>query len=463
VRLAIVCALAVVGCAETAAPQTSDLDQGVTVCGTGPTVKGMDVSVYQGNINWTQAKADGIQYAIIRVSDGLNSPDSKFDQNWSGSRAAGVIHGAYQFFEPGQDPIAQADMLLAKIGGVLKSDDLPPMIDVEVTGGLAPAQVAAKVKQWIAHVKAKVGRDPIVYTGYYFWRDSVGGANVLPSVLFHAQYTTAACPNIADPWTTWAFWQYSSSGAVAGISGNVDMDRWNGTLAQLKAFLGPPGTCGDNTCDAGESKISCPEDCGPCATIDATSGGTIDNDGACFEEGGPLDYMRDVSTAGNDGNLIWTHTTDDTTEANYGQWNLFLAAAGHYKVEVYTAATFAQSKKAKYIVHGAAETSALLDQSAADGWQTLGEFDFAAGGHQWIHLADNTGEPTADNIQLVFDAVRLTPTGTTDGSGTDPGSGSGDGSDAMGKEHSGCNAGGQGSIGIALALIGLVRRRRRSP
>ena len=201
-RLAIVCALAVVGCAETAAPQLSDVDQSTTVCGTGPTVKGMDVSVYQGNINWAQAKADGIKYAIIRVSDGLNSPDSKFDANWSGSRAAGVIHGAYQFFEPAQDPIAQADMLLAKIGGALKPDDLPPTIDVEVTGGLAPAQVAANVKKWIAHVKAKVGRDPIVYTGMYFWRDSVGGANVLPSALFHAQYTTAACPNIADPWPT---------------------------------------------------------------------------------------------------------------------------------------------------------------------------------------------------------------------------------------------------------------------
>jgi len=429
------------------------------VCGTGPTVKGMDVSVYQGTINWAQAKADGIQYAIIRVSDGLNSPDSKFDANWSGSRAAGVIHGAYQFFEPGQDPIAQADMLLAKIGGKLKPDDLPPMIDVEVTGGLGPSQVAAKVKQWIAHVKAKVGRDPIVYTGMYFWRDSVGGANVLPSVLFHAQYTTAACPNIADPWPTWAFWQYTSSGSVAGISGNVDVDRWNGTLAQLKAFLGPPGTCGDNTCDAGESKISCPEDCGPCATIDAT-GGTVDNGGACFEEGGPLDYMRDVSTDGNDGNLIWTHTTDDATEANYGQWNLFLAAAGHYKVEVYTAAAFAQSKQAKYIVHGASEASAVLDQSAADGWQTLGEFDFAAGGHQWIHLADNTGAPPANNIQLVFDAVRLTPAGSGDGTGSDPTGDGSDGGAAMGSDHSGCNAGGTGGLGVALALLGLVRRRR---
>jgi lysozyme len=450
VRIAIAFALAVFGCAETAAPspELSDLDQSVTACGTGPTVKGMDVSYYQGTIDWAKVKADGVQYAIIRVSDGLNTPDTKFDSYWAGSRAAGVLHGAYQFFEPSQDPIAQADMLLAKIG-TLKPDDLPPTIDVEVTGGLTPAQVGAKVKQWIAHVKAAVGRDPIVYTGMYFWRDSVGGANVLPSVLFHAQYTSAACPDIAAPWTTWHFWQYTSTGTVNGISGGVDIDRWNGTMAELQAFLGN-GTAAP-----------------PCGTIDAT-GGVIDDGDACFEEGGPLNYMRHVSTAGDEGDLIWTHTTSDATEANYGQWNLNFAAAGHYKVEVYTAAAFAQSKQAKYIVHtGASETTATIDQSAADGWQTLGDYDFKAGADQWIHLSDNTGEPVANNTQLVFDAVRLTPAdagGTGSGSdGTGDGSNGGTGSDGstMGSDHSGCNAGGSSGLGIALALVGLVLRPRK--
>jgi GH25 family lysozyme M1 (1,4-beta-N-acetylmuramidase) len=445
VRIAIVLALAVFGCAETAAPtpELSDLDQSVTACGTGPTVKGMDVSYYQGTIDWAKVKADGIQYAIIRVSDGLNTPDTKFDTYWAGSRAAGVLHGAYQFFEPSQDPIAQADMLLAKIG-TLKPDDLPPTIDVEVTGGLTPTQVGAKVKQWIAHVKAAVGRDPIVYTGMYFWRDNVGGANVLPSPLFHAQYTSAACPDIAAPWTTWHFWQYTSSGTVNGISGSVDIDRWNGTMAQLQAFLGNGNAA-------------------PCGTIDAT-GGVIDDGDACFEEGGPLDSMRHVTTAGDDGDLIWTHTTEDATEANYGQWNLNFAAAGKYNVEVYTAAAFAQSTKAKYVVHGVADASVVIDQTASDGWQTLGDFDFKAGGDQWIHLSDNTGEPLAGNTQLVFDAVRLTPADASDGSGSGS-DGTGDGGDggdgsAMGTDHSGCNAGGSSGLGIALALVGLVRRRR---
>lgn len=450
--------LAVTACVDQPSQQAADLEtdteiQAATVCGSGPTVKGIDVSVFQGTIDWAKVKADGVVYAMIRVSDGLNTPDTRFAANWSGSRAAGVYHGAYQFFEPSQDPIAQADLLLSKMGE-FKADDLPPMLDVEVTGGQSAATIAANAKKWLAHVKAKTGRDPILYTGFYFWRDSVGGANVLPSPLFHAQYTTAACPNIPAPWTDWAFWQYTSSGSVNGISGNVDTDRWNGTKAQLQAFLGPPGTCGDGTCGSGESQWSCPEDCGPCDTVSA-DGGELDESGACFESGGPADYMRRVSTAGEDDTLQWTRTTSDATEYNYGTWYPYFAAAGSYKVEVYTSAAFAQSKKARYIIHTATgDQDATIDQTAVDGWQSLGTFDFAAGGHQTIHLGDNTGEDAAGMTQLVFDAVRFTPaSGANEGSNFD-----GPGADP---QHSGCNAG-SGSAGglFAFGLLALLKRRK---
>ncbi len=460
-RSLVISALVLIGCADsTTAPQEyADLDQSVTVCATGGTIKGIDVSVFQGTIDWAKVKADGVVYAFIRVSDGLNTPDTKFAANWANSRAAGVIHGAYQFLEPAQDPIAQADMLLAKIG-TLKPDDLPPTLDVEVNDGLSATAVAASVKKWIAHVKAKTGRDPIVYTGFYFWRDSVGGANVLPSPLFHAQYTTAACPNIAAPWTTWKWWQYTSSGSINGIAGNVDVDRYNGTKAQLLAELGPPGSCGDGTCSAGESTVSCPEDCGPCATIDA-AGGEIDDADVCFEGGGPETYMRKVTDAGEKGGLTWTHATADATEYNYGTWNLFLATAGRYKVEAYTASAYAQSKQAKYTIHAGdpiADQSATIDQSATDGWQTIGEFDFAAGGHQWIHLGDNTGETADTNTQLVFDAIRLTP---ADGSNYE---GSGSDVTATPGNHAGCNASGSSGGALTFGLVlgfAAIRRRRR--
>jgi MYXO-CTERM domain-containing protein len=445
-------------------------EQATTVCGLGPTVKGIDVSFYQGNINWTQVKASGVHYAQIRVSDGLGVHDPKFDTYWHDSRVAGVKHGAYQFFEPGQDPIAQADYLLSKIGNEIKSDDMPPMLDVEVTGGLGPAAVAANVKKWVDHVTNKLGRRPIIYTGYYFWRDSVGNANQGASPLWHAQYTTASCPDInKPPWSTWTFWQYTSTGSVGGIAGNVDVDRFNGDLNAFNAFLGPPGTCGDHTCGANEDKISCPEDCGPCGTIDA-AGGVIDNGDACYATGGPQTYIRHVTTAGMGNNLDWTMADEDPTEADYVDWTFFFAEAGKYKVEVYTPAPYAESTQADYIVTASGQNQkVVIDQSAVDGWQSLGEFDFAAGGHQGVHLGDNTGELVSLSHKLVFDAVQITP--VDDGSGSGSGSGSGDGSgDGSANDPGtgsksvagGCSTSGGGGAGLLLAVAAVGVRRRRS-
>jgi GH25 family lysozyme M1 (1,4-beta-N-acetylmuramidase) len=446
VKHVILASLFVVGCAAES-EVVSVAEQDATVCGVGPTVKGIDVSYYQGTINWTAVKGDGVKFAYIRASDGLNTIDTKFEANWSGSRAAGIKHGAYQFFRPSQDAIAQADLLLDKIGGQLAADDLPPVIDVEASDGQSAAVITSKVKAWVAHVKAATGRDPVIYTGFYFWRDSVGAPDVTTSPLWHAQYSTAACPNIAPPCDQWAIWQYSSSGTVAGISGNVDMNRWNGDEASLQAFLGPPNSGGGGGGGGGGGATE------PCGTIGA-AGGVIDDGDKCFEGGGPEASMRKVSTAGKDGDLVWTHTTEDAEEANYGTWNLNFAEAGRYRVEVFTDAAFAQSKQANYLVQaGAAETDVVIDQTAVSDWQTLGEFDFEAGGEQWIHLADNTGEPLANNVQLVFDAVRITRVVDDTGSGgdhfeNDPG------------DEGGCNAGG-GSAGlfVLLALVGLRRRR----
>jgi len=427
--------LVCVAACATPAPATSERSDDTTVCGAGPTVKGVDVSYYQGTIDWAAVKGDGVEYAFVRVSDGTGFEDPKFQANWDGTRAAGIYRGAYQFFRPNQDPIAQADLLLSKIG-TLAPDDLPPVIDVEANGGLGPAAVASAVRAWVDHVSAALGRAPIIYTGFFFWRDQVGAPDLTTSPLWHAQYTTAECPNIAPPWPDWAFWQFTSTGRVAGISGDVDTNRFNGTHEQLLDFIAPRA----------------------CGTI-APEGGTIDDTDACFVGGGPAASLRHVSDAGEGGELVWTYTTDDAAEANFGQWNLSLAEAGRYTIEVSTPAAYAHSTQAKYLVHTAAgDTTVPIDQTAVDGFQSLGEFDLAAGGDQFVHVGDATGEPLADQVQLAFDSVRLTRI-TPDGGG-DPGGGGDD--DGAPGEHGGCSTGGgSGAGGLALALLAIVRRRRR--
>jgi GH25 family lysozyme M1 (1,4-beta-N-acetylmuramidase) len=441
-RAALVAAFAI-GCGGS--PITGAIEQADTVCGKGPTVKGIDVSDYQGDIDWSKVVVDGVQFAFVRVSDGLTNPDDNFDTYWNGSREAGIVHGAYQFFRPNEDPIKQADMLLAATGPML-ADDLPPVIDVEVNSGLSSAQVATAVRAWTAHVKAAIGRDPIVYTGKYFWDDSVGATDLGDLPLWHAQYTSASCPDISSTWDAWAIWQYDDAGTVAGIpAGGVDMDRWNGDRASLDAFLG------------GGSAAAC----GPVGA----RGGIIDDGDPCFAEGGPLAYMREVSGAGDENDLVWTHATDEATEANFADWTIQVAESGTYRVEAYTAAPWAMSKQADYQVTaaGSAMTSVTIDQSSYDGWQSLGEFTFTAGSAsgQGVHLGDNTGELPADNVQLVFDAIRLTRLDATSTGSDDP-----DEQIPGGPEKQatgGCAASGNGSTVFALGALGaLVLARRRS-
>jgi lysozyme len=441
--------LVVAGCAGPVADPVAvgTSQQAATACPQGETIRGMDVSSYEASIDWGAAREAGIQFAFIRASDGRQYVDPKFASHWEGAKTAGVIRGAYQFFRPEQDPIAQADLLLQAIGS-LEAGDLPPVIDVEVSGGRSRAQVAAAIRAWVDHVTAAIGRPPIVYTGQYAWADLTGSADVTTSPLWLAQYTTAACPYLPSPWTQWSFWQTTDSGSVAGVPGSgLDLDVFNGSRADLLAFSAA-GPCGDGTCSGDETADSCPGDCPPCGTI-GEQGGEIDDGDACFHTGARSDLLHPVTGTGEQGDLLWT-SASDTAEAMYAQWDLNFAAAGRYRVEVFTAHGYATSTRAIYVIDaGGTVTTSTLDQSAADGWQALGEVDFAAGGGQSIHLGSNTGESPSASAQLVFDGVRLVR--VDDGAG---------GGDDQGATASGCATTGRAGLPVAVAAL-FVRRRRR--
>jgi lysozyme len=243
----------------------------------------MDVSYYEGTIDWTAAHASGIAFAFIRVSDGTAFHDPKFASYWSAAKAAGVIRGPYQFFRPTQNVMAQADLLISAIGGTYTPGDLPPVIDVEDTGGLGPSVVASRVRQWVDRVHAALGVTPIIYTGKYFWRDQVGGPTSFASnPLWIAQYTTL-CPDLPAPWSTWTFWQHSETGSVAGISGHVDLDKFNGTLADLTAFAQGTGT----TSTTSTSTPPPPPTTCASSTLDRDVGG-----GVCVQSAGDANWYE---------------------------------------------------------------------------------------------------------------------------------------------------------------------------
>jgi lysozyme len=213
--------------------------EALKTCAKGATITGVDVSVYQGTVNWSQVKGAGRQFAFARISDGLNSPDSKFAQNWPAMKAAGIVRGSYQYFRPSQDAGLQAQMVLDKLAaaGGLKPGDLPPVLDLETDSGLAPSVVVAKAKVWLAKVEAAIKVKPIVYTAAFM--SNVIGTSFSGYTLWVANYETT-CPTMPSGWTDWHFWQSSDKGSVAGISGNVDINFFNGTLPQLQAITLKP-------------------------------------------------------------------------------------------------------------------------------------------------------------------------------------------------------------------------------
>ena len=204
-----------------------------TVCGVSSSsaVQGVDVSVYQGAFDWNAQKAAGVVWGYARIGDGLGG-DSEFAPNWSNMKAAGVLRGAYQFFEPGDDETAQANLMIQAVG-TLGDGDLPCMIDVEVTGSQSGATIASKVATWISLVKAGTGKAPIIYTGPYFWDDNVGSTSFSATPLWVADYGPS-CPLIPNGWSDWTMWQYSDG------KGSLDHDVFNGTLAQLQALAAAP-------------------------------------------------------------------------------------------------------------------------------------------------------------------------------------------------------------------------------
>lgn len=448
----------------------------LVVCADGPTLKGIDVSKWQGQINWDAVKNDGVHYAFIRSNNGTNILDEFFAYNWAEAKRVGIKRGAYQYFRANQDPIAQADKFLATVGA-MDADDLPPVIDVEDHEGSTPAQLAANVGAWIQRVEAATGKRPIIYTGLYFWKDHVGSDAYVDYPLWIAQYGRQ-CPDIPAPWTTWAFWQITSTGRVAGVSGDVDVNTFHGDLGALEALARGMTECGDGFCNGDETPGTCEADCPICKPVSATEERIIDNGDICQELGGNPIYWREDATAGYGGKTRWTYTVAAAEAANYCAFNLSFNAPGTYRVDVHVPQPFGQAQQATYeIGHGGETSQQLLNQSTVDGWTTLGEYRFAMGADQYVFVGDNTGEARELERRLACDALRVVPLDVEVDASMPPPDGGVDDGRPTGVTASGCAVvavvpGGSGPrtlgwlsvlgwLGVLGARLGTRRARRR--
>lgn len=147
----------------------------------------------------------------------------------------------------------------------------------------------------------------------------------------------------------------------------------------------------------------------PCDPLPA-EGGLVDDASPCFRAFGPSNYWRIVDGEGEGGRLRWTNAFASAEPDNWARWTLNLAAAGDYEVEVRTGGAYGIWPRTRYTVrHAGAEDDVIIDQSAVDGWQSLGVFAFAAGEGQSVDVFDNYDGDVPGDQHILVDAVRVRP------------------------------------------------------
>jgi lysozyme len=213
----------------------------VVVCAD-TTVSGVDVSRYQVGTDWSKVAASGRAFAFIKYSEALDYTSSSFAADWAGAKAAGILRGAYHFFHPDQDGTAQAQFFLQHVAH-FGAGELPPVIDVET--GTDMDLIGRGVSAWVDAVVSATGKRPLVYVSSGFWRVPASYGIEGRADLWVAQYPGAQppaggpwCPNVTGAWTTWKFWQHSDKGQVPGVQGGCDVDVFNGSLDELRAYAG---------------------------------------------------------------------------------------------------------------------------------------------------------------------------------------------------------------------------------
>ncbi|MCA1567216.1 MAG: glycoside hydrolase family 25 protein [Acidobacteria bacterium] len=196
---------------------------------------GIDVSHYQGAVNWREVKGAGCAFAFAKATESTSIVDPEFAANWSGMKSVGLVRGAYHFFRPEQNAVEQANHFLQVVQ--LEPGDLPPVIDIELNDGVMGGALIAGVGNWIDTVAQATGMTPMIYTATYFWNEYMNdGFGKFP--LWLAHYSSAPEP-LPKGWANWTFWQYSQSLSIPGVSGAADHNRFDGAQSDLQALTKP--------------------------------------------------------------------------------------------------------------------------------------------------------------------------------------------------------------------------------
>ena len=198
-------------------------------------IHGIDISHYQGEIDWDELRNNGmiercpVRFVMIKATEGSTRIDDRFKENFYQAREYGFIRGAYHFWSTRSSGRAQAEHFLRQVK--LEDGDLPPVLDVEHKAkDQTPEEFKEGVLTWLRLVEMAYAAKPMIYTYYKFkltyLNDSV--FNDYPYWIAHYYVDSVKYEG------PWKFWQHTDCGRLPGIKGYVDFNIYNGSYYDLQ-------------------------------------------------------------------------------------------------------------------------------------------------------------------------------------------------------------------------------------
>jgi len=202
----------------------------------GYNIHGIDVSYYQGKIDWDKVKAMQeddvkVRFAFIKATEGMFNVDPYFQRNWREAPKAGIICGAYHYFRPKKSGEWQARFFLQTVQ--FERGDLPPVVDIEELNNVPASKMRIELQVFLTYIEKRTGVKPIIYTGLSFYKDYLQGYfDEYP--LWAAHYHQ---PKLRVDTAKWRFWQHSDKARISGINHVVDFNAFNGDSLAFEQML----------------------------------------------------------------------------------------------------------------------------------------------------------------------------------------------------------------------------------
>ncbi len=203
-------------------------------------VHGIDVSKYQGNVDWNAVANSGVKFAWIKATEGRDHLDEHFLTNWQASKLAGVPRGAYHFVYWCRSPIEEITWFEQNVP--VEEDALPPVLDVESDSEsktchrhLDREQTLKDIRYMLEEMERHFGKRPVIYTSVDFYEAILGDGAFEDYPMWVR--STKHNPSVRYGSRPWKFWQYQADGRVPGIDGHVDRNAFWGTPAQWESFM----------------------------------------------------------------------------------------------------------------------------------------------------------------------------------------------------------------------------------